>query len=529
MSTTTLWRRHVITCVWLATLPLLATAACGPAGDDGVQWPVVLEYLDQQAAWEAQAGNIGDILRAGGGPLDEKLQRAEEAHGRLPVAAPAIAAAREMVATGGPHTAEAAMFLIERSESPLGMMETQPKLANLVAGGIDPSEAVARLRATEDPTWEALITHVGPDWTLVQKYLDEYDTWFARFRAAALAGGESPRVDMHEQPSAIRAIAAARAILGAEGAQEKTVEAVEFLVDHAPHRDRHLAAAARVLVARAPDYGDWLRVLRALDGARSHAEMTGALVTSVGEFFAEMASDADNPVLRAAARYYVAAGLMRGANAWTLSPEDRAARRESALETATGLSAGVEDETFDDPSRESADAAPVARTFAHAEADLIASIRHATVGGTLPERTGRRLDGMDEPLSAYRGRVLLIDFWATWCPPCIAALPKLRQLVSDLPADRFALLAISVDADLATVTEFITKEPMPWYNWHVGVSSDLARILDVRGVPTYLVVDADGTILFNGNAPLSLLRCMAERAVAGEDPNCSPADWHGAP
>ena len=50
-------------------------------------------------------------------------------------------------------------------------------------------------------------------------------------------------------------------------------------------------------------------------------------------------------------------------------------------------------------------------------------------------------------------------------------------------------------------------------------------LLDVRGFPTYLIVDADGTILFNGNGPFPMLRCMTERTVAGEDPNCSPADW----
>ena len=45
------------------------------------------------------------------------------------------------------------------------------------------------------------------------------------------------------------------------------------------------------------------------------------------------------------------------------------------------------------------------------------------------------------------------------------------------------------------------------------------------GFRTYLLADEDGLILANGNASLAQLRCMAERAVAGEDPECSPADW----
>jgi cytochrome c biogenesis protein CcmG/thiol:disulfide interchange protein DsbE len=143
----------------------------------------------------------------------------------------------------------------------------------------------------------------------------------------------------------------------------------------------------------------------------------------------------------------------------------------------------------------------------------------------LPELTGRRLDGTEESVSAYRGRVLLIDVWATWCRPCIAALPELRALVAELPADRFAVLAISLDGALATVTDFLESEPMPWYNWHVGMGSEVERTLAVRGLPTYLLVDEEGVILAS-EGPFARLRCMAERAVAGDDPyGCTPANW----
>ena len=124
--------------------------------------------------------------------------------------------------------------------------------------------------------------------------------------------------------------------------------------------------------------------------------------------------------------------------------------------------------------------------------------------------------------------MLLIDFWATWCAPCIDALPELREMVADLPADRFALLAVSVDGELETVTVFMERETMPWYNWHLSRSSDLERILDVRGFPTYLLADENGRVLSNGDNSLALLRCMAERAVASEAPDCPAAEWLGA-
>ena len=517
MSTAVPRNRRTVEGVRVAViLVLLTVSACGRTnsrhpegtGADRAQWAVVQEYLDLQAAWEEQAGGMHDIFMAGDGTVEESLQRAEEEHGQLPDATAALAAARQLVAAGGPYVIEAAEFLIERSAGPTAMIDPlrHERLAELVAE-VGPAEAFAALHAAEDVTWEVLIGRIGPDWPVVQDYLDEQDAWLESRRAAAAEGGGPP--SMQKRPSVVRAVAAARAILDAEGVHEKTVAAAEFLVDHAwdvPRGDWHGAVGARALATHAPpDYKRWPRVLGALD-MTPRPRGTWVPVSPIDEFFAEMASSDDNPVLRAAAQYHLAAGLMREAkrSMMSSSEQDHTARRERARERAKGLSAGVEDETFDDSMRRPGDEMP--RTFAQAEADLMASIEHATVGGTLPAWTGRRLDGTEEPLSAYRGRVLLIDFWATWCVPCVDALPKLREMVGDLPADRFALLAVSVDEELETVTEFMGREAMPWSNWHLGLSSDLERILDVRGFPTYLLADENGRVLSNGGNSFAKLR-----------------------
>ena len=497
---------------------LMFAVACGSgAGPNEERWGVVQDYLDRQAAWEERAGDLQSILMASGS-LEEGLRSAEEQHGALPDATAAVDAAQAILAAGGPRTIEAAEFLLERSRSPLAL-EPEPEGTAVES----PEDRAARRRAASDAIWTSLIDHVAADWEIVQAYLDDQSAWFARLREEAPDGGAVRSSD--DAPSAIRAVAAARAILNA-GAHPQTVEAAEFVMEQGartPGADRHVVAGARALLAHAPDHEEWPSLLRSLDGTRSFFRDGGE---TIGELLEEMASDAEDPVLRASARYYVAAGLVRGANNLESSAEDRADRRERALAAATGLSVGVEGETFDRQPSFSEGVAPASRTFAQAEADLIDIIRHATVGGTLPELTGRRLDGTEEPLSAYRGRVVLIDFWATWCVPCIAALPELRDLVAELPADRFALLAVSVDQELATVTDFMASEPMPWPNWHAGLQSDVERRLAVRAFPTYLLADEEGVILANGFGPLPRLRCMAERAVAGEDPYaCTPADW----
>ena len=347
---------------------------------------------------------------------------------------------------------------------------------------------------------------VKPDWAVVEEYLDGQRGWTESIRehaAAEVSSDELSRSALHSVPDGPdpgRAMAAAMAILEQDGAHEKTVEAAEFLI-HEGHlvsdRHRHMYAAAKALLEYAPGYEDWPRVLSRMDGRRIFGG------TVIDAFFEELASEAQDPALRATGRYYVAVGLMRAANGLASSPAffitsplgptaDTEAQRQRALEVATGLSVDVEEEQFLGriplgPST------PL--TLAEAEADLVRSIRHGTVGATLPDVTGMRLDGVEESLSDYRGRVVLLDFWATWCGPCIQALPDLRELVAEVSADRFALIAISVDEELETVTRFMEDEPLPWINWHVGTGSDIGRLLRVVSFPTYVLVDEHGKIL----------------------------------
>ena len=166
--------------------------------------------------------------------------------------------------------------------------------------------------------------------------------------------------------------------------------------------------------------------LNMLDSRRIYHRNGEAQRPAVEALIEGVASEAEDPVLRAAARYYVAASLMRSANATRTEPRNRNARppsvlsgalrrayaargakarrraveaaigssaaadigapgiaaRRAALDAAAGLSAGVEDVEFPGWGR------PGGPTFAEAEADLIRSIRHGTVGARLPEVTG---------------------------------------------------------------------------------------------------------------------------------------------
>ena len=349
---------------------------------------------------------------------------------------------------------------------------------------------------------------------MVEEYLGRYRTWRKSSRERFRQGvekGKPPR-ELHESapkpPDVKPAIAAATAILNLGGAHDKTIEAAEFLVMRAHSgrdSDQHMYVGAKALLAYVPDYQEWPQVLSRMSGARM---FNGP---AIDRFFEELASEAEDPVLRANGKYYLAAGLLSTVNSQFMLPtEDREAMRQRAIEAATGLSAGVEAEKF---LGENPDGTPVPETLAKAEADLLRSLNHGTAGATLPEVMGTRLDGVEERLSDYRGRIVLIDFWATWCKPCVAALPQLRELVGKLPPDRFAIVAISVDEELGTVTRFIEDEPMPWTNWHAGKGSDFGRLLRIRGFPTYLLVDEHGKILARLPSLIPTVTSLIEKAV----------------
>jgi tetratricopeptide (TPR) repeat protein len=97
-----------------------------------------------------------------------------------------------------------------------------------------------------------------------------------------------------------------------------------------------------------------------------------------------------------------------------------------------------------------------------------------------------------------RGKVLLLDFWGTWCPPCVAAIPSLRSMSRRMEGDPFVLLSVSTDSDEAALREFIAKEKMTWPQvWDKG--HQFTRKCQVQGFPTYLLVNHEGEILFTAS------------------------------
>jgi thiol-disulfide isomerase/thioredoxin len=131
-----------------------------------------------------------------------------------------------------------------------------------------------------------------------------------------------------------------------------------------------------------------------------------------------------------------------------------------------------------------------------------------SVGKKAPEVVSQGLDGKEARLSALKGKVVVLDIWATWCPPCKAMIPHEREMVERLKNKPFVLVSVSADAKKETLTEFLAKEKMPWTHWWNGSEGGILEAWDVQAFPTIYVLDAQGVIRFR-----DLRGELLERAV----------------
>jgi thiol-disulfide isomerase/thioredoxin len=123
-------------------------------------------------------------------------------------------------------------------------------------------------------------------------------------------------------------------------------------------------------------------------------------------------------------------------------------------------------------------------------------MRNLAVGKPAPEIDGVDFDGKPLKLSDYRGKVVALVFWGTWCGPCMREVPHERALVERLKGKPFALLGINCDEDAETARKVMASEGITWPNWHDGAPDEgpIARRYHVQGYPTIVVLDAKGII-----------------------------------
>ncbi|HEY2826752.1 MAG TPA: TlpA disulfide reductase family protein [Pirellulales bacterium] len=115
------------------------------------------------------------------------------------------------------------------------------------------------------------------------------------------------------------------------------------------------------------------------------------------------------------------------------------------------------------------------------------------------EVAGTTADGAKFDIGQFKGKVILVDFWATWCGPCRALIPDLKEMYEKYHGQGFEIVGVNLDSTPSELSDFLDKEKLPWVNV-VGEEKDgqlqfpLAEKYGIQAIPTTFLVSKDGKI-----------------------------------
>jgi peroxiredoxin len=119
------------------------------------------------------------------------------------------------------------------------------------------------------------------------------------------------------------------------------------------------------------------------------------------------------------------------------------------------------------------------------------------VGKPAQDFTVTDLEGNEITLSGYRGNVVLLDFWATWCLPCIAEVPNVKRVYSTYKDDGFIVIGISLDDNRAALEAFVRREGIEWPQvFEQGQAAKVSALYRVNMIPTMFLVDREGILRY---------------------------------
>lgn len=133
--------------------------------------------------------------------------------------------------------------------------------------------------------------------------------------------------------------------------------------------------------------------------------------------------------------------------------------------------------------------------------------------GKNPQISGEDVEGNIIRLSDFKGKVVLVDFWGTWCGPCKMLEPRersLKQMYRDQP---FEILGIAIDSK-PRLKAYLEKNPLPWPNIADG-SRSLSDQYKIEAVPTFMLIDPEGTLIktWQGGQNFDEIELAVEKAI----------------
>lgn len=116
-------------------------------------------------------------------------------------------------------------------------------------------------------------------------------------------------------------------------------------------------------------------------------------------------------------------------------------------------------------------------------------------GQAFPALSLQGIDGKEVPLSAFRGKLVVLNVWATWCPPCRQELPSLQRLSRSLDEGRFVIVGLSLDQDNVAVREYLHDKGVTYANFLDRELEIAKNVLGMKAYPDTFFISPDGMLL----------------------------------
>jgi thiol-disulfide isomerase/thioredoxin len=240
------------------------------------------------------------------------------------------------------------------------------------------------------------------------------------------------------------------------------------------------------------------------------AEMTAYAKSLVNSPVADLAREAQRLVIVAEAQQLFAGGSAAGGDALIKKTAALLAADPDDVKTA-GLAMQLS-QAFEHMSDGDAAAAAAYGTFGPLFAkssneqvrqmgeNFAGTLRRLSLPGKPMQITGTLLDGKAFDQKTLAGKVVLIDFWATWCGPCVAEIPNVMEQYQKYHDKGFEVVGVSLDEDREALAKFVAEQKVPWPILYEkpegeGWQHPLATFYGISGIPTVILIGRDGNVI----------------------------------